>query len=95
MTRSQLIEDVARRTGTTLAEARRVVDLMVQSMGEALVDGRRIELRGLGTFQVKEYRPRRARNPRTGDGVDLPARVRPAFRMGKEIRERLNPEVDA
>lgn len=90
MTRSQLIQTIAVRCGLPHAVATQVVAIFFEAMAEALCQGRRIEIRGLGTFKVKRHAARSAHNPRTGDPVDVTSKVRPAYRMGKELRERLN-----
>lgn len=67
-----------------------IVAMVFASMGRALVSGDRVELRGFGTFAVKERPPRRARNPKTGAAVALDTRRNIAFIVGKELRQRLN-----
>ena len=61
-----------------------------EKMSEALARGERIELRGFGSFTVKEYAPRVGRNPRTGETVHVAAKLRPHFKSGKELRRRIN-----
>ncbi len=61
-----------------------------EKISEALARGERIELRGFGSFTVKEHAPRVGRNPSTGEAVQVPAKLRPHFRSGKEIRRRIN-----
>ena len=61
-----------------------------ENISEALARGERVELRGFGSFTVKEYAPRVGRNPRTGETVQVPAKRRPNFRSGIELRRRLN-----
>lgn len=67
-----------------------VVSTIFQEIAEALARGDRVELRGFGAFSVKHREARTARNPRTGDLVDVPEKRAPFFRAGKELRERLN-----
>ena len=61
-----------------------------EKISEALARGERIELRGFGAFTVKERAPRVGRNPRTGETVHVPAKLRPHFKSGKELRRRIN-----
>ncbi len=64
--------------------------MRVEKMSEALARGERIELRGFGSFIVKERAPRVGRNPHTGEAVQVPARRHPYFKSGKELRRRIN-----
>ncbi len=91
MKKSELIERVAKaHTGLVRAEAEAVVNIIFQSIAEALARGERVELRGLGVFTAKARRPRRARNPKTGEEVLVPARRVPHFRPSKELLKRVN-----
>ncbi|MEQ1557711.1 MAG: integration host factor subunit beta [Methyloglobulus sp.] len=65
------------------------IDCIVGQMVDALVQGRRIEIRGFGSFSVRHRPPRLARNPKTGESVDLPAKVATHFKPGKELRDRV------
>jgi integration host factor subunit beta len=92
MTKSELIEILARRQGHLKADD---VDLAVKSllemMGEALSQGDRIEIRGFGSFSLHYRPPRLGRNPKTGESVALPGKHVPHFKPGKELRERVSP----
>ncbi len=91
MTRSQLILRLAAQNPHIVhREAERVVNAIFETIAAALARGDRIELRVFGSFTVKEYAPRVARNPRTGETVHVPAKRRPYFKSGKEIRRRIN-----
>ncbi len=68
-----------------------VVDAILDTISDALAQGRRVELRGFGTFTVKKREARAGRNPRTGEAVAVSEKVVPAFRTGKEMHQRLNP----
>jgi integration host factor subunit beta len=70
------------------------VDVLLQEISEAMVRGDRVELRGFGAFTVRERGPRRARNPRTGEEVEVPATRAVHFRAGKELRARINGGID-
>ena len=91
MNKSDLIEEVARVAGLTNEESEIVVTAVFERIVQALVKGERVELRGLGTFAVRQRGPRTGRNPKTGATVEVPARKAPFFRMGKELRAILNP----
>lgn len=94
MTKSQLVEQIVRRAPHL---PRRVVEAVVSSIFDSMTDtlrsGGRVEIRGFGSFSVRERRPREGRNPKTGIRVVVPRRRLPAFTVGKELRERLNPRL--
>ncbi|HCP47529.1 MAG TPA: integration host factor subunit beta [Deltaproteobacteria bacterium] len=91
MTKSELAQLLA-DSGccVTRRHADRVVSTIFNSMGQALVDGDRIEIRGFGSFEVRSRPARKGRNPRTGQSVDISERKVPHFRAGKEIRKLIN-----
>jgi integration host factor subunit beta len=91
MNRSDLVREVARVSGLTREVSDTVVTVVFERIVEALVKGERVELRGLGTFAIRQRRPRVGRNPKTGARVNVPARRVPSFKMGKELRAILNP----
>ena len=90
MTKSQLIEAVSERIDMPKAQAERLVNAIFDEMRMALCNGSRIEFRGFGSFQVREYKSMVARNPRTGEPVQVPPRRRVRFRMSDLIFKRLN-----
>ncbi len=90
-TKKQLALQVSRDTGCNTTLAIQMVDTVFGAMRESLVNGRRIEIRGFGVFQVKETRAKpSARNPRTGDIIYVPARRKTHFRPGKVLRDELH-----
>jgi integration host factor subunit beta len=92
MTRSALIEKVAERVdGLTLKQTEIVVETVFESIKEALKRGEKIEIRGFGNFRLKERQPRKARNPKTGESVDVPQKKAIRFKAGKALKEALNP----
>lgn len=96
MIKSQLIEKLAaENTHLTHAEVERVVNIVLDSMVDAMSQGGRVELRGFGAFSVRSRPARVGRNPRTGEAVSVPAKSVPFFKSGKELRERLNASGDA
>jgi integration host factor subunit beta len=71
-------------------DVEKIVDAIFDEIIASLAHGRRVELRGFGTFSVKVHKARTGRNPRTGTPVPVPKRVHPHFKTGKEMKERLN-----
>ena len=90
MNKSELIKTLAEQSSLSLDEATMVVNTFVHSMKKALLDGDRVEIRGFGSFKVKEYESYSGRNPRTGDKVEVRPKRLPFFRAGKELKEFLN-----
>jgi integration host factor subunit beta len=91
MTKSDLIERVATRVPhISKKDTEVVVNTIFDSMTEALRRGARIEIRGFGSFQVKIREAREGRNPKTGEEVRIPAKRTPFFKVGKELKERID-----
>ncbi len=91
MTKSELIERLSYNAGElNKREAEVVVNTIFDSIGDALVDGDRVEIRGFGSFTVREREAREARNPKSGEVVSIPAKKTPFFKTGKELRARVN-----
>lgn len=86
MTKADLVEAIAEGTGISKKDTGVVVDLILDNIGRALCDGDKVELRGFGSFKVKERRSRKARNPRTGDAVEVPAKLVPYFKASNELK---------
>ncbi|MDT7806782.1 MAG: integration host factor subunit beta [Acidobacteriota bacterium] len=95
MTKAELVEDVARAAELTKKDAERLVEIVFESIIDTLNQGEKIELRGFGSFRVRERGARRGRNPKTGDPVDIPAKRVPYFKPGKELKELINEDEDA
>ncbi|HJR09636.1 MAG TPA: HU family DNA-binding protein [Pyrinomonadaceae bacterium] len=95
MTKAELVEDVARAAELTKKDAERLVEIVFESIIETLNQGEKIELRGFGSFRVRERGARRGRNPKTGDPVDIPAKRVPYFKPGKEMKELINEQPHA
>ena len=93
MTKSELVISVSESTGNlTRKHAELVINTIFDSMRDALVDGDRIEIRGFGSFQVRERASRTGRNPKTGAAVEIASKRVPFFKVGKELRERVNSD---
>lgn len=90
MTKSELIDAVASRTNVTKSRAELVVNCIFDSMTSALKNGEGIEIRGFGSFTVRQYKPYNGRNPRTGDPVHVASKRLPFFKVGKELKEMVN-----
>ena len=91
MTKSDLIKRLAAANPHLYArDLERIVDTVFERIGSALSRGDRVELRGFGAFSTRGRGERVGRNPRTGDEVEVPNKVVPYFKTGKELRERLN-----
>ncbi len=90
MTKADIVEEISEKTGLNKKEAFVVVDLMIENIKKALSEGDKIELRGFGSFKVKKRNQRKARNPRTGETVDVPAKLVPFFKVSKALKERVN-----
>ncbi len=96
MTRSELIDLIAsQQTQLSTKDVELAVKLMIEHMAETLAVGERIEIRGFGSFSLHYREPRRGRNPKTGDAVDLGAKHVPHFKPGKELRDRVNRSLKA
>lgn len=89
MTKSQLIDAVAERGNYTRKRAEQVVNAIFQAMEDALIRGDRIEIRGFGSFKTKHYAAYVGRNPKTGEPIDVPAKVLPIFKVGRALRDKV------
>jgi integration host factor subunit beta len=91
MTRSELIEILAdKHPDLMFKEVENSVKHMLEQMAQTLQDGKRVEIRGFGSFCLHYRAPRNGRNPKTGSTVRLEAKLVPHFKPGKELRERVN-----
>ena len=90
MNKSELVEALANENGLTYKRAEEIINLIFDSMADALNDGGRIEIRGFGSFVVKDYKSYMGRNPKTGEVIEVLPKRLPFFKVGKEVRERVN-----
>ncbi len=90
MTKSELIDAVATKTNITKSRAELVINCIFDAMTDALKRGEGIEIRGLGSFTVRQYKPYNGRNPRTGAPVQVASKRLPFFKVGKELKEMVN-----
>ena len=91
MTKAELIDALVDRVDRlTKKEAELIVNVVLGSIAGSLATGDKVELRGFGSFKVKERRAREGRNPKTGERVSVEAKRVPYFKAGKELRDRVN-----
>ena len=90
MNKLELIDMLKNECRISKKEATAVVDIFFDSMAEALARGERVEIRGLCSFYVKEYKSYQGRNPKTGENVEVPTKKLPFFKCGKELKERVD-----
>ena len=90
MTKREIAEKISKQSGIPVLVAREAVQLVFDGIIETLQEEGRIELRNFGVFEVKRRRARKARNPRTGEGLNVPARMVVAFKPGREMEERVS-----
>jgi integration host factor subunit beta len=86
MKKAELVEKVASQIGLTQKLTEIIVNTVFQSITDSLAEGDKVELRGFGSFRVRERSSRVARNPKSGEKVEVPAKKVPFFRAGKELR---------
>src|SRR5215207_5354226 len=90
MTKAELVEEVSRVSDLTKKHSEVIVDTVFKSIIDALHRGEKIELRGFGSFRLRQREPRKGRNPKTGDKVDVPPKKVPYFKPGKELKDLIN-----
>jgi integration host factor subunit beta len=90
MTKAELVDEVARKTALPKKQAEIIVNTVFESIVDSLKSGEKIELRGFGSFRIRQRDSRVGRNPKTGQKVDVPSKRIPYFKPGKELRELLN-----
>ncbi len=90
MNKSDLMNRLAEEKGFSLSTAREIVDIFFDDMTQALIKGDRVEIRGFGTFKMKAYRGYTGRNPRSGEKTEVKSKRLPFFKVGKELRERVD-----
>lgn len=90
MNKSELIEALAEAMNIPLRDASAATNTILDAMANALANGDSIEIRGFGSFVVKEYSAYYGRNPKTGDKIEVNPKKLPFFKVGKELKERVN-----
>jgi len=90
MTKADLIDEVAKAVDIPKKDAEVIVKTVFDSVINALHEGEKIELRGFGSFRLRERKSRIGRNPKTGETVQVPSKKVPYFKAGKDLRELIN-----
>ena len=90
MTKADLVEEISKETGLSKKDTGVIVNLIIENITRALAEGEKVELRGFGSFKVKSRKARKARNPRTGASVDVPAKLVPYFKASNELKDKVN-----
>ena len=90
MNRSDLINVFKEETTLSRKDAEKVVDTFFGSITEALASNERVEIRGFGSFTVKQYKPYTGRNPKTGDQIKVSSKKLPFFKVGKKLKNMVN-----
>ncbi|MBM9519699.1 MAG: integration host factor subunit beta [Desulforhopalus sp.] len=94
MLKKDIVDKVSHELSMQKQDVDLAVNIMLETMTEALIEERRIELRGFGSFSVRKRKPRSTKNPRTGKIMDIPARKTLHFTMSKSLKEALISEME-
>ena len=92
MTKADLVEEVAKVTELTRKDSEVIVDTLFDSVIKALKEGDKLEVRGFGSFRVRQRNARVGRNPKTGEKVEVPAKRVPYFKPSKELKDLINED---
>ena len=95
MTKADLVEEVAKVTELTRKDSEVIVDTLFESVIKALRVGDKLEVRGFGSFRVRQRNSRVGRNPKTGEKVEVPAKRVPYFKPSKELKDLINGDGSA
>jgi len=87
MNKSDLISAIKEKTSLSRKDAEKVIDTFFDTITQSIVSGGRVEIRGFGSFMVKNYKPYTGRNPKTGSQIQVPPKKLPFFKVGKELKE--------
>ncbi|MBM9605097.1 HU family DNA-binding protein [Desulfopila inferna] len=90
MNKSELIESLAQEINVPHREAAAITNTVIETMTEALAKGESIEIRGFGSFVIKNYESYEGRNPKTGKKIKVKPKKLPFFKVGKDLREQVN-----
>jgi len=90
MTKTDLIIKLADQMSLPVKDAKSIVDTIIETMTDALAEGRGVELRGFGSFQLRNYEAYTGRNPKTGELIKVAPKKLPFFKVGKDLRNRIN-----
>jgi len=90
MNRSDLVNELKDKAALSKKDATEVINIFFDKIAEILVKGERVEIRGFGSFTVKNYKPYVGRNPKTGEQINVSSKKLPFFKVGKELKEKVN-----
>ena len=90
MKKSDIVDSISGKFGVPKAQVQQMVDDVFDLIAEGLTRGEKIDLRGFGTFSVRDSKARTGRNPQSGEPIQIPARRVPAFKPGKELKDKVN-----
>ncbi|GBD97906.1 MAG TPA: integration host factor subunit beta [Nitrospirae bacterium] len=94
MTKSVLIEKIAQKLeGLSKKQTEVIIETIFESIKDSLANGGKVEVRGFGNFRLRSRNARKARNPKTGESVDVPPKKVPYFKVGKDLREMVNRDL--
>jgi integration host factor subunit beta len=94
MNKSELIEALSKQASLPIRKAEEITNLVFDTMAKALVDGDRIEIRGFGSFMVREYQGYTGRNPKTAEKIAVTPKKLPFFKAGKELKEKADGKAE-
>ncbi|MFH2012952.1 MAG: HU family DNA-binding protein [Pseudomonadota bacterium] len=90
MNKSDLAKQLSIKANITKKKANEIVNIIFESLTDALINNDRIEIRGFGSFVVREYKPYIGRNPRTGSSIEVKAKKLPFLKVGKDLKEKIS-----
>ena len=90
MNKSGLVKQLSIEADITKKRANEIINVVFDSLTDALINNNRIEIRGFGSFVVRDYPPYVGRNPKTGENIEVTAKKVPFFKVGKELKEKIN-----
>ena len=90
MNKAELVELIANKTGTSKRQSEECIDLVVNAITKSVAKGEKVTLVGFGTFERRDRRARKGRDPRSGTEIDIPAKKVPAFSAGKQFKQAVN-----
>lgn len=90
MNKAELISVMAEKSGLTKKDSEKALNAFVEAVEDALAEEDKVQLVGFGTFEVRERKARKGRNPQTGEEIDIPATKVPAFKAGKALKDIVN-----
>lgn len=90
MNKAELISVMAEKSGLTKKDSEKALNAFVEAVEDALAEEDKVQLVGFGTFEVRERKARKGRNPQTGEEIDIPAAKVPAFKAGKALKDIVN-----